>query len=34
MYYAPETAYYARIMLEENSIVIGTKTQKSYILAL
>jgi hypothetical protein len=28
MYYARETAYYARIMLEENSILIGTKTQK------
>ena len=28
MYYACETAYYARIMLEENSILIGTKTQK------
>ena len=27
MYYACETAYYARIMLEENSILIGTKTQ-------
>jgi hypothetical protein len=28
MYYARETAYYARIMLEENSVLIGTKTQK------
>jgi hypothetical protein len=28
MYYARETAYYARIMLEENSILIGTKTKK------
>jgi hypothetical protein len=28
MYYARETAYYARIMLEENSILIGTKTLK------
>ena len=28
MYYARETAYYARIMLQENSILIGTKTQK------
>ena len=28
MCYARETAYYARIMLKENSILIGTKTQK------